>query len=245
MGVSLIVDANSYLMSYMAATQGKSPVRAGEALLSVIKSFRKNYGYKDLAVCFDTQTPCFRRDLWSGYKANRKPRGREVQTELDYAWEILIANGCPCYAEKGFEADDLIATFCSAWRTSAKVVIFTRDKDLFQLLETGVVTVMKKAQRRGSQLHGEFFTAADLESSFGVRPKDWTTFLALVGDSADAWPGAPGIGPKAAVKFINTPDLLTKRERSIIDQFDMGLALKIVTLRTDVPVGLFEESGSI
>ena len=95
----------------------------------------------------------------------------------------------------GYEADDIIATVTrQAGETGLEVVIVTVDKDLFQIVDSGVTILDTRTMTR--------FDAAKVEKKFGVGPHQLGDFLSLVGDTSDNIPGAKGIGQKGAVLLL-------------------------------------------
>jgi 5'-3' exonuclease len=136
-----------------------------------------------------------------------------------------------------FEADDALASAASAAsqdKRVAKVCIWTPDKDLAQCVRGDrVVQIDRKSKA--------IRNAAAIREKFGVDPEFISDYLALVGDTADGYPGIEGIGPKSAARIINThghiesfpPHVLGERSEAAL------LFKKLATLRTDAP--LFRE----
>jgi DNA polymerase-1 len=121
----------------------------------------------------------------------------------------------PIEAAHNQEADDVIATQCYLY-SDDQIVIFSRDKDMRQLLREGKVIILRKYNLKpfGSQWsppHGDlrvpqWFSTKDLASEelgWGVEPEQCVDFQAVVGDKADGVPGADGIGPKTIGPLLN------------------------------------------
>ena len=161
-----------------------------------------------------------------------------------------IAFGQPALEMKGFEADDLIATYSrQAAAKGARVSIVSADKDLMQLINDQICMLDTVKDRR--------ICAPEVHEKFGVTPDKVIDVQALCGDSVDNVPGVPGIGVKTAALLINEfGDLETllarageikqpKRRESLIEHADKARISKVlVTLKDDVPLDVpLEELG--
>jgi len=202
-------------------------------LNTVLQMIRE--GATHVGVATDHIIESFRNDLWEGYKtgAGIEPALRAQFEPLE---EALRAMGVAVWAMVELEADDALASAAAiASRDSrvAKVCIWTPDKDLAQCVrEDRVVQV----DRRSKAVRD----AGGVRAKFGVDPQLIPDYLSLVGDSADGYPGIPGIGAKGAATLITRygaieqfpPEVLGERRR-------LALLFKdLATLRTDA--GLFE-----
>ncbi|NPA28306.1 MAG: DNA polymerase I [Epsilonproteobacteria bacterium] len=138
----------------------------------------------------------FRKKIYKEYKANRPAPPQDLMMQLEVAIEWIEKMGFKSLTKEGYEADDIIATavrFAKEQNIKAKIV--SSDKDLYQLLDEFVVLYdwVKKQE----------INEKDCIKKFGVEPKDFVDFQALIGDSSDNVPGVKGIGPKSASKLIN------------------------------------------
>jgi 5'-3' exonuclease len=186
-----------------------------------------------LGVATDHVIESFRNQLWSGYKTGE---GIEpaLLAQFEPLEEALAAMGTAVWPMIELEADDALASAAMmASRDSrvAKVCIWTPDKDLGQcVLDDRIVQV----DRRNKTIRN----AAGVKAKFGVMPTLIPDYLALVGDSADGYPGISGIGPKGAVNLIERygkiedfpPQILGERHALAL------LFKKLATLRTDAPL---------
>jgi 5'-3' exonuclease len=184
-----------------------------------------------LGVATDHIIESFRNELWSGYKT-----GEGIEPALLAQFhpleDALSAMGVSVWPMIELEADDGLASashIASANDDVEKVCIWTPDKDLAQCVRGDRVVQM---DRRGQRI----LDAAGVRSKFGVEPVLIPDFLALVGDSADGYPGIPAIGPARAAGLVNRhgriedfpPTVLTK------EHHDLALLFKhLATLRTD------------
>ena len=194
------------------------------------------------AVIFDYSSKTFRNDLYPEYKANRSAPPEDLIPQFGLIREATRAFGLPCVEMEGFEADDLIATYCRLAREAGgDATIVSSDKDLMQLVgpTVGMYDPMKDKQ----------IGIPEVIEKWGVPPEKMIELQALTGDSVDNVPGVPGIGPKTAAQLLEqfgTLDALLerageikqeKRRQSIIDNADKArISRELVTLKTDVPV---------
>jgi 5'-3' exonuclease len=186
-----------------------------------------------LGVATDHVIESFRNQLWSGYKTGE---GIEpaLLAQFEPLEEALAAMGTAVWPMIELEADDALAsaaTMASRDSRVEKVCIWTPDKDLGQcVLNDRIVQVDRKNKT--------IRNADGVKAKFGVTPALIPDYLALVGDSADGYPGISGIGPKGAVSLIERygriedfpPQILG--ERHALAQLFKQLA----TLRTDAPL---------
>ena len=212
------------------------------------------YGIRDdhapdyLAVVFDAGYSR-REEIFPAYKATRSEMPQELRDSLPRIRELVEAFGDRTIELEGWEADDVIGTL--ARRAVAKgfeAVIVSGDKDFYQLL--GERVSLLNPGRGGPQgVAAEMVTSEGALAKFGVEPGQMVDFLALVGDSSDNVPGAPGIGPKTAQTLLRehgtldallavAPDLRAKRPReSLLGHRDqILLSRELVTIHTDLPV---------
>lgn len=190
-------------------------------------------GATHIAVATDHVIESFRNDLWHSYKT-----GEGVDPALMKQFhpleESLVAMGVATWPMVELEADDGLA---SGARIAAedprveKVCIWTPDKDLAQSVRGDRVVQMDRKS-------GKMRDAAGVKEKFGVEPRFIPDYLALVGDSADGYPGIPGIGAVTAARMVTKygaiedfpPDILSERH-------ELALLFKtLATLREDAPL---------
>jgi 5'-3' exonuclease len=155
-------------------------------------------GGSHIAVATDHVIESFRNRMWTGYKtsAGMDPELLSVFPLLE---DALMAMGVATFAMVELEADDALATVAALARDDARVeqvVIWTPDKDLGQCVteDERVVQVDRRA--------GKVINADGVREKFGVDPSSIPDYLALVGDSADGFPGLPGFGAKTAAALL-------------------------------------------
>src|SRR5580700_8975846 len=195
-----------------------------------------------LAVVFDLSEQTFRTEMYPDYKAHRPDPPDDLKPQFGLIRQAVHAFDLPCLEQKGFEADDLIATYVrQACEAGASATIVSSDKDLMQLVNDCVVMYDTMKDRR--------IGPAEVVEKFGVPPDKVIEVQALIGDSTDNVPGVPGIGVKTAAQLIGEyGDLETllaraseikqqKRRESLIENADKArLSKTLVTLDLHVPL---------
>jgi DNA polymerase-1 len=195
-----------------------------------------------LAVVFDKSEKTFRTDFYPDYKAHRPPAPDDLIPQFPLIRKAVHAFEIPCLEQAGYEADDLIATYARlATEAKATTTIVSSDKDLMQLVGSGVIMYDTMKDRRIGR--------DEVIEKFGVGPEKVIEVQALIGDSTDNVPGVPGIGVKTAAQLIGEyGDLETllkrageikqdKRRQSLIGNADKArLSKRLVTLDQNVPL---------
>lgn len=203
-----------------------------------------------IAVVFDHPTPTFRHEMFTGYKANRDETPEDIKKAVPYIKRLLDAYKIPVIDSPGFEADDIIGTLArKASERGFTTYMMTPDKDFAQLVSDNVF--MLKPSRSGNE--SILWGVEDIQKEFSVqRPEQVIDILALMGDTADNIPGAPGVGPKTAMKLVseygsieelfrNTDKLKGKLKEIIeINREQIELSKKLATIEQYVPVELNE-----
>jgi len=162
------------------------------SLLGMIKD-----GAKYIAVATDHVIESFRNDLWPGYKtgAGIEPA---LLAQFSLLEDVLSAAGIVVWPMVEFEADDALASAAAAAACNAQVeqvIICTPDKDLSQCVQG---TRIVQLNRRSRTVVDE----VGVMKKFGVAPSSIPDYLALVGDSADGYPGLPGWGAKSSAAVL-------------------------------------------
>ena len=204
-----------------------------------------------IAVAFDPSGPNFRHEMYPLYKANRDETPEDIKKSVPVIKEILGAYGIPILQVDGYEADDIIGTLAKkAEKDGYEVYMMTPDKDYIQLLSDHIFMYKPSRSGNGIEILNQQTACAD----FGLEePSRFIDILALMGDSADNIPGAPGVGEKTAIKllsefksvenlFVNTDKLKGKLQEIIRNNQDkIELSKKLATIATDVPLSVTEE----
>ena len=205
------------------------------AVLGVLRTVVQMFetGATHLGVATDHVIESFRNDLWPDYKtgAGVEPALRAQFHPLE---EALTAMGVTVWPMIELEADDALASAAHLAAADArveKVCIWTPDKDLAQSVRGSRVV---QVDRRGKNIRD----AAGVRARFGVEPELIPDFLALVGDSADGYPGIAGIGPATAARLLNGHGPIEQFPSTVLGaQRDLALLFKrLATLRDDAPL---------
>jgi len=211
-------------------------------LWKLLQDSRKSSGPTHIAVLFDYSEKTFRNEIYQDYKAHRPPAPEELVPQFSLIRTAVQAFNIACIEQEGYEADDLIATYAKhALAESGDVTIVSSDKDLMQLVQSGV-TMLDTMKNRS-------IGPDEVRERFGVPPDKVVDVQALAGDSTDNVPGVPGIGVKTAAELINEyGDLDTllerageikqakRRERLIEFALQARLSRELVRLKVDVPL---------
>ena len=207
------------------------PLGAAAAVLHTVLQMIET-GATHLGVATDHVIESFRNDLWAGYKTG-EGIDPALWAQFHPLEQALAAMGVKVWPMVDLEADDALASAAHLAGLNArveKVCIWTPDKDLAQCV---VGERVVQVDRRSGDIRGD----KGVRAKFGVSPEQIPDYLALVGDSADGFPGIPGIGPKNAARLLaahgsieGLPDELVKdRERALLFK-------RLATLRRDAPV---------
>lgn len=205
------------------------------AALGVLRTVAKmiEEGATHIGVATDHVIESFRNDLWADYKT-----GEGIEPVLYSQFipleESLVAMGVTTWAMVELEADDALASaahIAAEDERVEKVCIWTPDKDLAQcVVGDRVVQVDRKS--------GNIRDEKAVRAKFGVAPEFIADYLALVGDSADGYPGLAGLGPKTAASLITRHGHIEDFPNSVLgENWERALLFKdLATLRTDAPL---------
>ena len=204
-----------------------------------------------IGVAFDPHGPTFRNEAFPAYKAQREETPEDIRKAVPIIKELLKAYRIPVLQVDGFEADDVIGTLATkAGEQGIDCYMLTPDKDYGQLVNDHVF-IYRPRHGGGYETMGE----REVREKYGIpSSKSVIDLLALMGDSADNFPGCPGVGEKTAVKLINEfgsiDQLLANssqikgklREKIEEHQEDIKMSYFLATIKTDVPIALDLES---
>ena len=164
---------------------------------NLVDSLHRDHSTDYLVFALDAKGATFRNDLYPEYKANREAAPDDLVKQLPVAIEWIEQMGFANLSREGYEADDVIATVTKfAKEKGMKVRIVSHDKDLYQMIDDGMVVMYDAIKKK--EVDEEACIA-----KFGVNPKDFINFQAILGDSSDNVPGVKGIGKVGASKLIN------------------------------------------
>ena len=199
-----------------------------------------------IGVAFD-HGKTFRDEAFPAYKAQREETPEDIRASVPVIKTIIEAMHIPVLQVDGFEADDVIGTLATkAGAAGIKTYMLTPDKDYGQLVSDNVF-IFRPRHGGGYETMGPSEVCAKYELD---SPTQVIDLLALMGDSADNFPGCPGVGPKTASKLIgefgsidnmlaSTAKIkgkLREKVESAVD--DIRMSKFLATIRTDVPIDL-------
>ena len=199
-----------------------------------------------IGVAFD-EGKTFRHEAFPPYKAQREATPEDIKQAVPFIKEILEAMHIPVLVAPGFEADDVIGTLAiQAGEAGIETYMLTPDKDYGQLIRENVY-MYRPRHGGGYDIIGQ----KEIEDKYGIASAHQVIdLLALMGDSADNYPGCPGVGEKTAVKLINefgscenlieNSNQLKGKMREKVEGAveDIKISKFLATIRTDVPMSL-------
>jgi 5'-3' exonuclease len=209
------------------------PLGAVSGVLSTVAQMIDE-GATHVGVATDHIIESFRNKLWPGYKTGAGVE-RALLAQFVPLEEALLAMGVVVWPMVDLEADDALASaayLAEQDERVEKVCIWTPDKDLAQCVRDDRVV---QVDRRS----GVIRNAEGVRAKFGVQPEFIADYLALVGDSADGYPGISGYGPKTAAQFINRYGPLEEFPPDTLNDENRAHALlfkDLATLRIDAPL---------
>ena len=237
-----------YAVPSATDAQGREIGAVRGVLRSVLSMLEQ--GATHLGVATDHIVESFRNDLYAGYKTSEGVP-ETLMSQFPVLEDALDSMGVVVWPMIEFEADDALASAAAKASRDTRVrqvIICTPDKDLAQCVAGARVVQL---DRRRNILRDE----AGVVAKFGVKPPSIPDYLAVVGDSADGFPGVAGWGEKAAAQTLSQythlenipkdwrawhPSISNARRlaTSLLNSWDDALLFrKLATLRLDAPVG--------
>ena len=209
--------------------------------INLIDSLHRDHATDYIVFALDSKGDTFRKEIYPEYKANRDEAPEDLKKQLPIAIEWIRQMGFASLEKDRYEADDIIATLAKYGKEQGlKVKIVSHDKDLYQMIDDDRVVMYDSIKRKE-------INEKECFEKFGVYPKDFINFQAILGDSSDNVPGVKGIGKVGASKLINkyhtleniyadienagTPNIQKKLLEGKENAF---LSRELVTMRTDV-----------
>ncbi len=241
----IILDGNSiayrayHKAPHLTAPDG-TPTGAVHVFFTILEKVRAQLTPSAVLAVFDARGETERHREYPEYKATRDAMPEDLSVQMETIKSILPLAGVALYTKPGFEADDIIATLALA--TDEEVVIVTKDKDIFQLINDRI--------RIYDDNTGMLMGADEAKAKYGVTPEQMVDYLSLMGDKSDNIPGVTGIGEKTAAKLIseygtieniydNIKDFKGKLKENLErDKNNLSTARSLIALRKVSP--LFE-----
>jgi DNA polymerase-1 len=248
-----LIDSYGFIFrAYHArARTGAPPMRtttglATEAVFifnNMLRKLAKTFQPRYMVAVFEGLGKTHRDEEYAEYKANRAETPPDLIEQVPWIRRLLEAQRIPILEYEGFEADDVIGTLSrKAAAAGFEVVIVSSDKDMLQLV-TDRVSMLNPAK------DDTWYDPAKVKEFMGVEPHQIADLLALMGDTVDNIPGAPGIGEKGARGLIEqfgsvaaaldrASEVSRKMYRESLEnnRERIEMSLKLATIRCDVPV---------
>ena len=229
-----------YALPQYLRTKDGFPTGLLTGFLNFISTLEKKHDSDYLVFAIDTKGDTFRNELDSNYKANRSEVPEDLLKQLPIAISWIEKMGYKSLGKEGFEADDMIATVVKfAKKEGINVRVVSHDKDLYQLIDDSKVVLV-------DAIKNSIIDEAYCIKKYGVTPKQFIDYQALVGDSADNVPGVKGIGKVTAAKLLQQWGSLDNiyahieevkppgvQKKLLSDKENAYLSKELVTLRDD------------
>lgn len=242
----VIIDGNSlfyrsfYALPLLSNANGEySNAVYGFAIqiVKIIKDIKPTH----IAVAFDAGKHTFRNDMYSEYKATRKPMPAELRSQIEPLKQMLKLMNINICEQAGVEGDDIVGTLAKRFADTETIVV-TADRDTLQLIDD--TTKIYFTKKGTSELY--IVDRDVLKRDFGVEPQQIIDLKALQGDKSDNIPGVAGIGEKSAQAlldkfgsldgiYLNIDKITGKQKEKLLDNKDNAyLSYKLATIKTDV-----------
>ena len=256
----LLVDGNSIMNRGfyginigMKNNDGKS-TNALYGFLSILFKNCEDIKPDYLMVAFDSKTGAnTRKEMYDGYKKSRHGMPEELAEQMPEIKEILDDMGVTHIELPDFEGDDIIGTTAKKFASDdVEVWLLSGDRDLFQLLQKNIKILIPRTKMGKTET--DIYDEKKLKEEYGLTPSGMIELKALMGDSSDEIPGAPGVGPKTATKLLqkfgtinkiykaidlpeNAADFKPKVKQSLLENKELvELSKKLGTIRLDANV---------
>ena len=242
----ILLDSNSLINRAFYALPNLS-THSGQytgAIFGYINMLMKivsTYNPTHIIATFDRKAPTFRKAMYAGYKATRKPMPAELASQLAPLKEILSAMNIPIIEMDGYEADDIIGTL--AKRFAVETFVVTGDKDSLQLIDDTTTVLLTKKGITEIVYYDEAMLASE-----GLVPSQIIDLKSLMGDSSDNIPGVIGVGEKTAMDLLakyttldgvyaHLSEIKGKLQEKLIASKDLAyLSYELATINVNSPV---------
>jgi DNA polymerase I len=241
----ILIDGSAYIfrayygLPPMSRADG-TPINAVFGFTNMLVKLIEDYRDDKMIVIFDAARENFRNTIFKDYKANRGETPEDLIPQFEIIRECVDAFNIPQLEIEGYEADDIIATYCKlAEKQKIDSIVVSSDKDLMQLV-TKQITMLDPMKNKKIGIE-------QVIEKFGLPPEKVIQIQALTGDKVDNIPGAPGIGPKTALQLIqefgdvhkliqNANKIPQEKRRNIIldHEEDILVSLRLVKLKDDI-----------
>ncbi len=244
-----LIDGNSYIYRAFYAVRGLTasdgtPTNAIYGFINMVFRILRDKQPDYFSIVFDTPGPTHRHEAYEDYKAHRPGMPDELKAQIPLIKEIVDAFRIHTIEMEGYEADDLLGSIAKMAETKGfDVLIVTGDKDMCQAVSPKV--------KLYDSMKEKITEEKDVIEKFGVPPAQFPEIIALMGDTSDNIPGAPGIGEKTAVKLLkefgdldkllanHTAIKNTRARNSVAGNMDnIRLSKELATIHSDMKIDL-------
>ena len=253
-----LIDGHALIFKMYYAFLGRPMVNSKGVDTSILFGFTKyllelidREHPTHIAVSFDPPGGTFRNELYPAYKANRGETPALVVEALEPLTQIVLAMDIPVLMIPGFEADDVIGSAAKRFAAEGfEVYMVTPDKDYGQLVEPRILQL--KPGKGGGE--NELLGVAEVCEKWKIAsPAQVVDILAICGDASDNVPGVQGVGPVGAAKLLakygsvdgiyaHLGELTARQQEQFrAAQGHIGLSRELVTIKTDIPLGVTAE----
>ncbi|MEN8374944.1 MAG: DNA polymerase I [Gemmatimonadota bacterium] len=249
-GYALIYRAFFAMISRPLTTSSGENTSAAFGMVRFLRKILDEHEPDYLGVVWDAGTS-MRTELYPEYKATREKMPDDLAASLPRIRDLIGAFDIPVLELADHEADDVIGTLATkASNQGLEAVIVSGDKDFYQLIAPGI-SLLNPGRGGAGAVDEEWVDTRNASERLGVVPERVVDYLALIGDSSDNVPGAPGIGPKTATRLLAeygdldsllaaAPELKAKRAREALTDHrdEVLLSRRLVTIQRDLPIDL-------
>jgi len=234
-----LIFSSFYAYGNMRASNG-FPTGALYGFISRVDALLKELSPDVLIVALDSKGKTFRHDMYPGYKSKRKEPPDELLLQIPVIKEYLNLRKIDTVELLGYEGDDIIYFYQKKFsEENNEVIIFTADKDMFQLVDKNTSIFHPKLKKK--------LRRDDIKEYYGLYPEQIVDYLSLTGDASDNIPGAKGIGEKTAKKLIyeygslksifeKLEDIEPKYKKKLeASKADIELSKELIELNTEKP----------
>ncbi len=238
-----LVDGNAYIhRAYHAipllTTSSGIPINAVFGFVRMIFKILKNFKPEYFCICFDSDKPTFRHEIYKEYKATRKKLDDELKVQFPIVKEFVTTAQLPHVLVDGYEADDIISCLNDKFKKEHDIVIVSGDKDILQLVDDKVVVY--------NEHKDIWYDIKAVKEKYNVLPNQLIDYFCLVGDKIDNISGIPGVGPKTAAQILekynsidNIYNNISKIEPSLREKFlsnkqHLYQYRQLITLKSDI-----------
>lgn len=194
-GTALLYRAYyAHIRSPLINSQGMNT----SAIFGVVSSFLyfvESFKPEHVVIAFDRKGPTFRHEKSELYKANRPPMPEDMIPQVQPVMKFFELITVPELGRSGWEADDILGSLAYRFKNDYQVIIVTGDKDYCQLVQERI--------RLYDPMKKKMIDTEAVISKYGIEPRQFIDYLALMGDSSDNIPGVKGIGPVGAQKLLS------------------------------------------